>query len=59
MLISLYLVQSKYIKMYEQQISFVGRNVLEFFCVPMYTDYLSDLLKKFHLASTCNKNVEY
>ena len=45
MLISLRLVQSKYIKTY--QIPLIGHNVLEFFCAPLYTDYLSDHHKKF------------
>ena len=37
----------------------IGRNVLEFFCVPLYTDFFSDLYKKFQEASTYDTNVEY
>ena len=46
-LISLCLLQSNHIKMNLQEIPSVGRNELEFFCVPLYTDYLRDLHKKF------------
>ena len=37
----------------------LGRNVLEFFCVPLYTEFLSDLYKKFQVASVHDTNVEY
>ena len=36
----------------------MGRNVLELFCVFLYTDYLSNLHEKFQVASTYNTNVE-
>ena len=35
-----------------------GRNVLEFFCVPLYTNFLSDHHEKFQVASTYNANVK-
>ena len=34
-------------------------NVLEFFCVPLNTEFLSDLYKRFQLASVYDANVEY
>ena len=38
---------------------FMGRNVLEFFCVPLYAEFLSDLYEKFQVASVYDTNVEY
>ena len=45
--------------MHLQEIPSVGRNALEFVCVgvPLYTDYLSDLHKKFHVACTYDRMV--
>ena len=51
-------MQSKDIKIQLQEIPSMGRNVLEFFCVPLYTDYLSHLHKKFQAASIHDTNVE-
>ena len=59
MLISLYLPQSKYTKIHWHEISFIGLNVLEFFCVQLYTEFLSDLHEKFQVASVYDTNVEY
>ena len=59
MLVSLYLVQVKYIEIHQQESLFTGWNVLEVFCVPLYTDYMSDLHKKLKVLFTCGKNVEY
>ena len=42
--------------MHEEEIPSSGYNVLEFFCVP---DYLSDLRKKFQVASTYDTKIEY
>ena len=58
MLISLDLVQSKCTKIHLQEISSVGRNVLEFFCAPLYIEFLSVLCKKFQVAFTYDVNVE-
>ena len=44
--------------MLQQEIMFIDRNVLEFFCVPLYTEFLSDLHKKFQVASVHDTNVE-
>ena len=44
--------------MYQREILSIGRNVLEFFCVPLYTDCLSDLPKNFQVTSTYDANVE-
>ena len=38
-----YIVQPKYMEIYQQEILSIGRKVLEFFCVPFYIDYLSDI----------------
>ena len=46
----------KYAKMHQQQIPSIGRNVLEFSCVSVYADYLSDNNKKFQVASTYGTN---
>ena len=59
MLISLYFLQPKYTKMQQQEILFIGRNVLEFFCVPLHADFLSYLHEKFHIVTTYDINVEY
>ena len=47
----LYLVQSKYTKKSIHEIPSIGRNVLELFCVPLHTEFSSDLYKKFQAAS--------
>ena len=44
--------------MHLKEIPLVGRNVLEFVCVPLYIDYLSDLHIRFQVASTDDINVE-
>ena len=59
MLISLDLVQSTYIKIQLQEIPSIGLNVLELFCVPPNSEFLSDLHKKFQIASMYDTNVEY
>ena len=59
MLIVLNLVQSKYIKMCEQEIPSIDRGVFEFFCVPLYTHYFSDLYKKFQVAFSYDTQVEH
>ena len=43
----------------QQEIPSIGFNVLEFFSVPLYKEFLSDLYKKFQVASVCDTNVEY
>ena len=58
MIISLYLVQSKYAKIHKQEIPSIGRNVLEFFCVPLSTNCVSDFHKKFQVTSTYDTNVD-
>ena len=57
-LISLHLKQSKYTKIHKQEIPTIGHNVFEFFCVCLYTEFLSDLYKKFQVASTYDTNAE-
>ena len=59
MWISLYLTQSKYKKIHYYGISSIGLNVLEFFSVPLFTEFLSDLYEKFQVASAYDANVEY
>ena len=49
---------SKYFKMHLQETLATGLNVLEFFCVTLYTDYLSNLHKNFQTSSACNTNIE-
>ena len=56
MSISLYLEQSKYTKIQEQKSPSIDHNVLEFCCVLLYTDNLSDLYKE---TSTYHTNVKY
>ena len=51
--------QSMYKKIYQNKISSMGLNVLEFFCVSLYTEFLSDLYIKFQVASIHDTNVEY
>ena len=43
----------------KQEILSIDLNILEFFCVPLYSGYLFDLHKKFPVASTYAANVEY
>ena len=57
--ILIYLRQSKCIKMQLEEIPSIGHNELEFFCAPLYTDYLSDFPKKFQEASTYYTCEEY
>ena len=59
MLILLYSVLSKYTKINKQDIPSIGRNVLEFFCVRMQTEFLADFHEKYQVASTYYTNVEY
>ena len=37
----------------------ICRDELEFFCVPLYTDYGSNFHKKFKMASIFDTNAEY
>ena len=53
MLISLYSLQFKYIKMHQQKILFIGRNVLAMHCF-----LSSDHRKKFQVSSAYDVNVE-
>ena len=59
MLISFYLLQSKYTKMHRQEIPSLSHNVLQLFYVSLWSGYLSDLHKKFQEASKDDINVEY
>ena len=59
MLISLCLVLSKYAKIQLQEILFKSLNALEFFCMPRYTEFLSNLYEKFQETSVYDTNVEY
>ena len=59
MSISLHLPQSKYAKIHYHEIPFIGLNVLEFFCVLLYIEFLFDLYKKFQVASIYDTDVEY
>ena len=43
---------SKCTKMNLQEYPYLGCNVLEFFCAPLYTDFPSDHSKKFQVACT-------
>ena len=52
-------MRSNYIEMHSQEILFLHYNVLQFFCVPLKTDCLSDLHKKFQVASIYDTNVKY
>ena len=45
--------------MYEQKISSTGHNTLELFYVPLYPECLSDLHKKFQVASTDDAHEEW
>ena len=51
--------QSKYKKIHYREISSIGLSVLEFFCVPLYTEFLSDLYKNFQVASVHDTTVEF
>ena len=53
------LAQSKYTNIHQQENPSIGCNALQFFCVPLYTEFLSDLYKKFQVASTYYTIVEY
>ena len=52
------MVQPKCTKMNYQDIPSIGRNGLEFFCVPLYTEFLFDLYKMFQIASVYDKNTK-
>ena len=52
-------MQSNYIKTHPQEISFIGYNVIEFFYVPLYTNYSSDVGEKFELTFTSDTQVTY
>ena len=43
----------------QENIKSLGRNVLEFFCGPLYTNYLPDLHKKLQTTSICKTNAVY
>ena len=43
--------------MHQQKTPFIDSNVLKLFCVPLYTDYLCDLHKKFQAASPYNTDI--
>ena len=58
MLISLHLVQSKYTKIYQREIPSINHNVLEFFCMPLYTDF-PDFYKNLEVACICDTNLEF
>ena len=57
-LISLCFLQYKYTKMPWKEISSTGCNVLEYFCVALSTDYVSDLREKSHAACTYDTNAD-
>ena len=57
MWISLYLAQSKYTKIHLHDIPSIGRNALEFLCVPLYAEFLSDLYEKFQVAFVYDTNI--
>ena len=59
MYMPLHLEQSECAKIQKQEIPSTGHNVLYFFCAPLYVEYLSDLHKKFQVASSYGTNVEY
>ena len=52
-------VQAKYTKMLKQDTPSIGRNVLEFFCMPLFTDCLFEIHEKFQVASRYDTNVEF
>ena len=58
-LILLPLMQSKYIKIHEQEILFIVCNLQEFFWVALYADNLSNLHTDCQIVSTSDRNVEY
>ena len=43
----------------QQETPPISRNTLELFNVPLYTEFLSNLLTNFQVGSKCNKNVEF
>ena len=45
--------------MHQEKIPSIGYNVLELFCVLLYTDYVSDLHKKFQVVSKYDRSTEY
>ena len=47
------------LKLHQQEISSIGRNVFEYFCVSLYKDYLSNRQKIFYVASECNINLDH
>ena len=46
-MVLLNLVQPKYTEIHQQEIPFIGLNVIEFFYLPLYTEFLSDIYKNF------------
>ena len=50
-------MQSKYIKTHKQEIPSIGRNVLEIFCVSLHAEFLSNVYKKYQVASSCIKKI--
>ena len=52
-------MQSKYAKMNLQEIPFIDRNVLEFFCVLLYSEFISNLHENVQVAYKKDTNAEY
>ena len=46
----------KYIKIYHQEIPVTGRNVIDFLCMSLYTDYLFGFYKNFQAVPTYDSN---
>ena len=59
MLISLYLIHFKCTKMNLKEYLSIGRNILEFFFVPLYTEFLSNFHEKCQVIAIYNTNVKY
>ena len=45
--------------MHYHEILSISLNVLEFFCVPLYTEFFSDLHEKFQISSVYDTDVEH
>ena len=52
-------MHSKDAKIQLSEIPSIGLNALEFFYVPLYTQFLSDFYKTFHVAFVYDTDVEY
>ena len=48
-----------FLSMLEMYASSIGCNVFEFFRVPLYTEFLSDLYKKFQVASRYGTDTKF